>query len=73
MLVSPSQRARETCELCGLGPQAQLREDLYEWDYGDYEGLTSAQIKAERPDWSLWRDGCPGGESAARWARAWTA
>lgn len=66
VLVSPSQRARETCELSGLGERAQVREDLYEWDYGDYEGLTSTQIKAERPDWELWRDGCPGGESAAQ-------
>ncbi|HEV7162282.1 MAG TPA: histidine phosphatase family protein [Solirubrobacteraceae bacterium] len=63
VLVSPSKRARETCELCGLGGQAQLRADLLEWDYGDYEGLTSAQIRQERPDWDLWRDGCPGGES----------
>jgi broad specificity phosphatase PhoE len=63
VLVSPSTRARETCELCGLGAQAQLREELLEWDYGDYEGLTSLQIRAERPDWDLWRDGCPGGES----------
>lgn len=66
VLVSPSTRARETCELCGLGAQAQVREDLLEWDYGDYEGLTSPQIKAERPDWELWRDGCPGGESPAQ-------
>jgi broad specificity phosphatase PhoE len=65
VLVSPSRRARETCELCGLGAQAQVREDLHEWDYGDYEGLTTPQIRAERPDWVLWRDGSPGGESAA--------
>ncbi len=64
VLVSPSTRARETCELCGLGAQAQVRDDLLEWDYGEYEGLTTAQIHADRPDWSLWRDGCPGGESA---------
>jgi probable phosphoglycerate mutase len=66
VLVSPSLRARETCELCGLGGQAQLREDLLEWDYGDYDGLTSAQIRQERPDWDLWRDGCPGGEGPAQ-------
>jgi broad specificity phosphatase PhoE len=65
VLVSPLARARETCELCGLGDRAQVREDLREWDYGDYEGLTSAQIHEQRRDWSLWRDGAPGGESAA--------
>jgi broad specificity phosphatase PhoE len=65
VLVSPSRRARETCELCGLGDQAQSRAELLEWDYGDYEGLTTPQIEAIRPGWSLWRDGCPGGESPA--------
>ncbi|HYM55509.1 MAG TPA: histidine phosphatase family protein [Solirubrobacteraceae bacterium] len=64
VLVSPLLRARETCELCGLGAQAQPREDLLEWDYGEYEGLTTPQIRERRPGWSLWRDGCPGGESA---------
>ena len=64
-LVSPLRRARETGELCGLGAAAQDREDLMEWDYGDYEGLTSAEIDQRRPGWSLWRDGCPGGEDAA--------
>jgi len=64
VLVSPSRRARETCELCGLGTHAVVREELLEWDYGDYEGLTTAQIHQRRPDWNLWRDGCPGGESA---------
>ena len=64
VLVSPLRRARETCELCGEGEGAQQRGDLQEWDYGDYEGLTSAEIQAIRPGWSLWRDGCPGGESA---------
>jgi len=62
VLVSPSRRARETCELCGLGDRARVDEDLHEWDYGDYEGLTSAEILELRPDWVLWRDGCPGGE-----------
>ena len=62
VLVSPARRARETCELCGLGRQASVREELREWDYGDYEGLTSAEVQARRPGWSLWRDGCPGGE-----------
>jgi probable phosphoglycerate mutase len=65
-LVSPLRRARETCELCGLGDIAQTREDLAEWDYGDYEGLTTAQIHDQRPGWNLWRDGCPGGESPAQ-------
>jgi probable phosphoglycerate mutase len=65
VLVSPSTRALETCELAGLGERAQLRADLLEWDYGVYEGLTTVEIHAERPDWMLWRDGCPGGESAA--------
>lgn len=64
-LVSPLLRARETLELCGLQAIAQQREDLREWDYGEYEGLTSAEIDERRPGWSLWRDGCPGGEDAA--------
>jgi probable phosphoglycerate mutase len=64
VLVSPSRRARETCELCGLAAGAQVRDYLLEWDYGDYEGLTSPEILRDRPDWSLWRDGCPGGETA---------
>jgi broad specificity phosphatase PhoE len=62
VLVSPRRRARETCELSGLGDLAEEREDLAEWDYGEYEGLTTAQIQEKRRDWSLWRDGCPGGE-----------
>jgi broad specificity phosphatase PhoE len=65
VLVSPSARARETCELCGLGAEGTTDDDLLEWDYGDYEGLTSPQIRAQRPDWDLWRDGCPGGEGPA--------
>jgi broad specificity phosphatase PhoE len=65
VLVSPSLRARETCELAGLGAAAQTREDLLEWDYGDYEGLTTPQIHEQRAGWNLWRDGCPNGESAA--------
>jgi probable phosphoglycerate mutase len=66
VLCSPARRAQETCELCGLGAQAQLRDALWEWDYGDYEGLTTPQIRELHPGWSLWRDGCPGGESAAQ-------
>jgi broad specificity phosphatase PhoE len=65
VLVSPLRRARETCELAGLGDQASLCEDLHEWDYGSYEGLTTPEIRADRPDWVLWRDGCPGGETPA--------
>lgn len=65
VLVSPLRRAIETCELCGLGSVAQPLAALMEWDYGDYEGLTSPEIEAQRPGWSLWRDGCPKGEGPA--------
>lgn len=64
VLTSPLQRARMTCELAGLGPFAQDDADLLEWNYGDYEGLTSPQIRAERPGWMIFRDGCPNGETA---------
>ena len=64
VLTSPLQRALETCRLAGYGEQARVRPDLEEWDYGRYEGLTSPQIAALQPNWSLWRDGCPGGETA---------
>jgi len=63
VLTSPLQRAVRTCELAGFGSAAQVEPDLIEWNYGAYEGLTSADIHAERPDWQLFRDGCPGGES----------
>ena len=63
VLTSPLKRALDTCEIAGLGPVAQVCDDLREWDYGDYEGLTTSEIKAERPDWSLWDDGAPGGET----------
>jgi len=63
VLVSPLARARETCALAGLAAPEELCAALMEWDYGDYEGLTRAQILERRPDWSLWRDGCPGGEA----------
>lgn len=65
VLCSPLLRARETCELAGFGDRAELCDDLHEWDYGAYEGLTTPEIRAERPDWNLWRDGCPEGESPA--------
>ena len=61
--TSPLKRAVTTCELAGFGSIAEIDPDLVEWDYGDYEGRTGAQIRAERPDWQLFRDGCPGGES----------
>ena len=64
VLSSPLSRALETCRLAGLGEQAELRDELLEWDYGDYEGLTTAEIREQRPGWYLWRDGCPGGETA---------
>jgi len=63
VLASPLQRARRTCELAGLGAVATLDPDLLEWDYGNYEGQTLAQIHREHPEWELFRDGCPGGES----------
>jgi broad specificity phosphatase PhoE len=63
VLCSPLQRARRTCELAGLSAQAELEPDLVEWNYGAYEGRTPAEIRAEVPDWLVFRDGCPGGES----------
>ena len=63
IFVSPLLRTRQTCELAGFGERAQPLEDLYEWDYGDYEGIKTVDIRRERPDWLLFRDGCPGGES----------
>jgi broad specificity phosphatase PhoE len=65
VLSSALQRAVETCRLAGLGDQVELTDDLLEWDYGEYEGITTAEIRRERADWNLWRDGCPGGETSA--------
>lgn len=63
VFTSPLQRARLTCELAGFGSAAEVERDLLEWDYGQYEGRRTSDIREERPDWQLFRDGCPGGES----------
>lgn len=60
---SPLQRARRTCELAGLGAQAQIEPDLREWDYGRYEGITTAEIRRDVPGWTVFSHPCPGGES----------
>lgn len=65
VLVSPRRRALDTCRLAGYGDAAQVDDDLREWEYGDYEGLTTPEIRARRPEWNQWRDGCPNGETAA--------
>jgi probable phosphoglycerate mutase len=62
VISSPRKRALRTAELAGL-PVTEVTEDLGEWNYGEYEGITSAEIRETRPDWSLWTDGCPGGET----------
>jgi broad specificity phosphatase PhoE len=66
VLTSPLQRAQRTCVLAGLGQEAELEPDLAEWDYGDYEGEISKNIRKERPDWNVFRDGCPHGETPAQ-------
>lgn len=63
VFASPLQRALRTCELAGFGAAAEIDPDLTEWDYGHYEGRRPDEIQGERPDWDLFRDGCPGGES----------
>jgi broad specificity phosphatase PhoE len=63
VFTSPLQRAVRTCELAGFGAVAQRDRDLVEWNYGDYEGLRTSEIRAKRPGWQLFRDGCPNGES----------
>jgi len=66
VLSSPLKRARRTCVLAGLGSAAAIDPDLQEWDYGDFEGLTTAEICARRPGWNVFQDGCPGGESVGQ-------
>ena len=66
VMTSPRRRARRTCELAGLGTAAEIEPDLAEWDYGEYEGQRSADIRKERPGWMVFRDGCPGGEMPAQ-------
>lgn len=64
VFTSPLQRAARTCELAGFATAAEIDRDLLEWDYGQYEGRRTVEIHTERPDWQLFRDGCPGGESS---------
>lgn len=65
VVTSPLRRAAETCRLAGFRDVAEVHDDLMEWDYGAYEGMTTREIRTERPGWSLWADGTPGGETAA--------
>jgi probable phosphoglycerate mutase len=66
VFTSPLQRARQTCAFAGLAASAEIEPDLAEWDYGDYEGRRSADIRLDRPSWTVYRDGCPGGEDASQ-------
>jgi broad specificity phosphatase PhoE len=63
VFTSPLRRAFRTCDLAGFAAVAEVDADLVEWNYGQYEGRRTAEIRAERPDWQLFRDGCPGGET----------
>jgi broad specificity phosphatase PhoE len=63
VLTSPRQRARQTCKIAGVLPEAIIEPDLAEWEYGEYEGKLSSDIRAMRPGWTIFEDGCPGGES----------
>lgn len=65
VLVSPRLRAQQTCKLAGLNAMSAIEADLAEWNYGDYEGRRSADIRRDNPGWSIWQHGCPGGESPA--------
>lgn len=64
VLTSPLERAAETCRLAGFGERAEMRDELVEWDYGEYEGRKTVEIRERRPGWTLWRDGVPGGETS---------
>jgi broad specificity phosphatase PhoE len=66
VLSSPALRAQRTCALAGLASGCEIDSDLREWNYGDYEGRRSIDIRQDRPDWNLWRDGCPNGDSPAQ-------
>ena len=69
VLTSPLQRARDTAAICGLGDRAEIDELLREWDYGEYEGITTAEIRTTIPGWTVWTGACPGGETIADVAR----
>lgn len=69
VLVSPLSRAAETARLAGFGDVAEVTDDLVEWDYGDYEGSTTSEIRTQRPGWTLWADGVPGGETVGEVGR----